>query len=102
MQKKEKKTELTFYCSACTGAIDERQVILVSEEETRTVLHATCKKCQTGTMFFISRIEKGLATVGMTTDLSRSEVQELFSQKAISADDVIEVYRLIHEAKTEK
>ena len=40
--------------------------------------------------------------VGMASDLSQNEVLDLFSQKAISADEVIEVYRNMRVEKVKK
>jgi hypothetical protein len=97
MQEKGKNSELMLNCSVCSEAIEERGTVLVDEKEARTIFHTTCQKCLTATLIFISRTEKGMMSVGMATDLDRIEVQEMFGGKAISADEVIEVYRLMNE-----
>lgn len=97
MQGKGKNSDLMLNCSVCSGAIEDRSIILVDEKEARTIFHSTCQKCLTATLIFLSQTEKGMMSVGMATDLNRDEVQEMFSRNAISADEVIEVYRLVNK-----
>ena len=102
MQEKGKNLDLMLNCSVCANVFEEQSVALVNEQEAKTIFHATCQKCLTSTLIFLSRTEKGMMSVGMATDLNRSEAERVFDKKAISADEVIEVYRLTTNGKNEE
>ena len=102
MHEKGKNLDLVLSCAVCTTVMEEKNVNMVAEQEMRTVFHALCPKCLTASLFFLSRTEKGLVSVGTATDLNREEAGKIFGQKAISADEVIEVYRSMTEMKGEK
>lgn len=102
MQEKGKNLDLMLNCSVCSSAFEERNVVLVKEQEAKTIFHATCQKCLTASLIFLSRTEKGMMSVGMATDLDRIEASDVFNKKAISADEVIEVYRLTTREKSEE
>ena len=102
MQEKRKNLDLMLNCSVCASALEERDIILIDEKETKTIFHTTCQKCLTSALIFLSRAEKGMISVGMITDLNRNEARGMFNRKAISADEVIEVYRLMMREKTKE
>ena len=102
MPEKKKNLDLVLSCAVCAQVIEEERVSMVAEREAKMVFHALCPKCLTASLFFLSRTENGLVSVGTATDLSREEAMRIFGQKAISADDVIEVYRSMTKMKNEK
>lgn len=102
MHENRKKLDLVLSCAVCTTVMEEKNVNVVAEQEMKTVFHALCPKCLTASLFFLSHTEKGLVSVGTATDLNREEAIKIFGQKAISTDEVIEVYRSMTEMKSEK
>ena len=102
MQEKKKNLDLALNCPACGSLIEESSANFINERETKTIFHTICKKCQTASLIFVFQTEKGMMSVGMATDLNREEALGIFDLKAISADEVIEVYRLMNETKERK
>jgi hypothetical protein len=99
MLKKRKNLDLVLNCSVCSSVFDDQQILLIGERENGTIFHATCQKCLTSALIFLSQTEQGMMSVGMVTDLNGNEVRDMFGRKAIDADDVLEIYRVTHNKK---
>ncbi len=100
MLKKRKNLDLALNCSVCSSVFDDQRIILVGERENGTIFHATCQKCLTSALIFLSQTEQGMMSIGMVTDMNGVEVRDIFGKKAIDADDVLEIYRITHNKKT--
>ena len=88
MSMKNRNNNLDFLskCSACGDEIGADALTVLEEGAQKTILHATCPKCQTSSIFFLSNNQMGMVTFGMVTDLDRQEVGHKFSKKAVSVD----------------
>lgn len=97
MSMKNRNNNLDFLskCSACGGEFNADALTVLEEGAQKTILHATCRKCQTSAIFFLSNNQAGMVTLGMVTDLDSQEVVAKFSNQAISSDEVIDAHQFI-------
>lgn len=71
----------------------------VSNNKNRTAIYVSCEECLTSVVFFISQNEMGLMAVGVLTDLNSDEAKIFFGTEAISANDIIDVYKHLNNSK---
>ena len=86
-------------CPVCEKTGKYSDVAIVKEEENKTVFHLTCSQCQASMLFFISQNKMGAVSLGMLTDLNKSEAVNFVGKEAISADCVIEVHNFLKNLK---
>jgi len=94
---KKNNIDTLAHCSVCQALFRKKDIITVEQQETRTVAHVTCFKCRTSTLLFFVASANGMLSVGMVTDLGRSEVKSKFGSYAISTDDVIAAHCLMEQ-----
>lgn len=101
MSMKNRNNNLDFLskCSACGGELGAEALTVLEDGMQKTILHATCPKCQTSSIFFLSNNQAGMVTFGMVTDLDGQEVVSKFSGQAVSTDEVIDAHQFISEYK---
>lgn len=86
-------------CSFCGREITQDRMVLLDERDQRTVLHVTCKKCNTATLVFISSNNTGSVSMGMVTDMDHIEAASKFRESSVSTDEVIEIHKLVSSCK---
>lgn len=86
-------------CSFCGREIVQDKMILLDERDQRTVLHVTCKQCNTATLVFISNNNAGSVGMGIATDMDHLEAASKFGGSPVSADEVIEAYKFMSDYK---
>ncbi len=86
-------------CPLCGKKYHFSKALILDEGEERTTFHLTCESCQTSTLVFVSMGQFGIVSLGMITDLDRSEVKQLFKNEAISADQVLEVHDFMKKSE---
>ncbi len=82
-------------CPVCNKKYRSTKMLVIDEDEKRTTLHMTCEGCGAGTIVFVSLGQFGVVTLGTLTDLEQSEARAVFSQEAVSADNVIEAHQFL-------
>jgi hypothetical protein len=71
----------------------------VSNNKNQTAIYVSCEECLTAIVFFVSQNEMGVMTVGVLTDLNSNEAKSFFGSKAISTNDIIDVYEHLYNSK---
>lgn len=99
MQNKQNNLNFLAKCSFCNKKFVQSEMLLLNEQENKTIFHTTCSKCNTSTLVFLSSNEKGIVSVGMSTDLTGKDAKIFFGKEAINADEIIDMYQLISDNK---
>ncbi|MFA6383395.1 MAG: hypothetical protein WCX17_03155 [Parcubacteria group bacterium] len=95
MQNKNNNLDFLSKCSFCGGGFSVENLVLLEEQEQKTILHVTCSKCNTSAIFFLSNNQAGILSLGIMTDLDKDEVIQKFARGAVSADEVINAHQFI-------
>lgn len=95
MTDKTDNLEVLSRCGVCRSRFGRGDLLLVSDRPAKTMFHATCPKCHAATLIVLSSDQKGLVGMETITDLERDEVKEKLNRRAITADEVIEVYKAL-------
>jgi len=82
-------------CLVCGRSFGEKDLIALEKKTEKTIIHATCSKCNGSTLLFLFSGSKGLVSMGMITDLDRAEVKSKFGAYAISTDEVLDAHSMI-------
>jgi len=94
-----KNLDFLLKCSFCDGDFEDEDATILEENEQKTTLHATCVNCRTSAIFFLSNNQAGIISLGMATDLDKTEVRDKFFRSAVSADEVIDAHQFFSEYK---
>lgn len=95
MQHIKNSSDYLTRCSFCGREISQDKMILLDERDRKTVLHVTCKQCNTATLVFISNNNAESVGMGIATDMDHFEVASKFGGSPVSADEVIAVHKFI-------
>ena len=96
MRNKNNNIDILAKCSICENKFEQSDLIILEEQEQKTTFHATCTKCSTSTIIFLSNAQGGLIGLGIATDLDGKEVRNVFGREAISTDEVIAMHEFIN------
>lgn len=100
MDKNSNKLSFSLDCLVCNNRFDRESLNMVEQNDSKLIFHASCPKCQSSALLVLSNSSENEAItgIGMLTDLSSQEARGLFKAEAISADEVIEVYKKMYHA----
>jgi hypothetical protein len=82
-------------CPVCQKKYDPGKVVLLSEDDRKTVLHIACESCGISSLVFVSLGKMGAASFGLLTDLSREEVRKFYGSEPVSTDDTLSAHRFL-------
>lgn len=82
-------------CPVCQKKYDPSKVVLLSEDDRKTVLHIACESCGISSLVFVSLGKMGAVSFGMLTDLGREEIRSFYGAQPVSTDEVLEVHRFL-------
>jgi hypothetical protein len=82
-------------CPVCQKKYDPSKVVLLSEDDRKTVLHIACESCGISSLVFVSLGKMGAVSFGMLTDLERDEVRSFYGGEPVSADDALAAHRFL-------
>lgn len=82
-------------CPVCNKKYRPVKMLILDEDDKRTMFHLTCESCRVSTLVSVSLGQLGAMSVGVLTDLDQSEARTVFQGEAISSDQVIEVHQFL-------
>jgi hypothetical protein len=91
-------TETTLvHCPACGRKSSQEELKVLGGGDGSVLIHLTCAKCWAASLAVTSRDDHNnqVMTVGMLTDLNREEALDLLSKKALSVDEVLDLYQVL-------
>jgi DNA-directed RNA polymerase subunit RPC12/RpoP len=99
MKNKLNKIDFLAKCAVCENSLDPANITLLEEKEQKTTMHISCSKCNSSVLVFLSNSQAGTLSIGVATDLDRSEVRAKVDGATISADEIIDLYQFVAEEK---
>ena len=82
-------------CLACNKSQHLKKMVVLDEEEKKTVLHVVCEECGGSSLVHLSVGQMGVVSLGMMTDLEQSEAKRLYRGAPISTDEVLTVHQIL-------
>jgi len=95
MKKKTNNLDSLAKCAVCGNSFEANDILLLEEKDQKSTIHATCFKCKSTSMIFLSSTQSGLVSLGVATDLDKNEVKKIFGKEAISVDEVIDAHQFV-------
>lgn len=83
------------HCPWCEHQFKDLQVYLVAEQDTLQLFHFECASCQTNILAVVSLSGKSVTSIGVMSDLARSDAHRLLQVRRIQEDDVIQLHQLL-------
>lgn len=80
-------------CHLCNNQYSSREIKILSKKDESVTLYFYCSRCKNAVISIISAGVFGITAVSMVTDLSAAEAEKTKNEKAISADDVLMIYK---------
>jgi len=82
-------------CPVCQKKYDPGKVVLLSEDDRKTVLHIACESCGISSLVFVSLGKMGAVSFGTLTDLGREEIRKFYGNDPVSIDDTLAAHRFL-------
>ena len=83
-------------CPICSSIYDVDRAKMFSRNESATLVHLTCVRCNSYFVAMVIMIGQGVSSVGMVTDLSFDDVKRIYSSEPITTDEIIDAYEQLH------
>lgn len=80
-------------CPICSETYHTEEARRFAKNETASLVHITCHRCQSSFVAMIIMLGQGLSSVGMVTDLNYKDVERLHRAEPITVDEMIEGYQ---------
>jgi len=84
-------------CPSCRCAITQRNVVILTESEESIIAHTQCPKCNAKFITRITGSPQGITGNAILTDLNAHEARTLLTQRPITDDDFLDMYRIISD-----
>jgi len=95
MEKNNNNLDFLAKCYFCGSALGQNDITSLENKDKNNTFHITCSKCLASAIVFFSVNQTGIVSVGMATDLDKSEVKGKFRHEAVSVDEVIDAHQFI-------
>ncbi len=83
-------------CPICSANYPIEKAKVFAKNDSASLIHITCGKCQSNFVAMILVVGQGLSSVGMITDLNYDDMGRLNKTVSISVDEMIEGHQLIN------
>lgn len=90
------------HCPVCHYHYNPVEAKLLAENDGAHLLYIKCQRCQSAVLALVLMSGFGLSSVGLITDLESQEVAKFQQAKAISGDEILELFSLLHSPEAEK
>lgn len=84
-------------CLSCNKSQHAKKMIVLEEQDKKTVLHAVCDDCGGASLIHLSVGQMGVVSLGMMTDLEQSEARRLYQGNPVSTDDVFLAHQTLKD-----
>ncbi len=82
-------------CPFCNTSYSIRAARVLAQKDDAHVVHIECRQCGGSIVALILAGGVGMQSVGVVTDLTRSEVEKFSQHMTISLDDVLAAHQLV-------
>lgn len=86
-------------CPICDHKYTNVEAQLIEEDGESHLVYISCAKCHTSVLALIVFQTVGIISYGLITDLTANEVREYMHKEAIDCDDILNVYKGLHNNK---
>lgn len=83
-------------CPSCTAMVPQKNIQVIDEGELYVLAHISCGSCSAKHLASIAAYPQGIMGNAIPTDLTAPEAMDALMRKALTENDVLELYRLIH------
>ena len=94
------KIDLKFLgsCPVCASSYDRNKTSIVDKFQENITLHIECARWGSSVLVSINAGLRGLVTtVGMPTDLSKSDLKRLKKATKVTTDEVLELHMMLEQ-----
>ncbi len=84
-------------CLSCNKNQHAKKMIVLEEQDKKTVLHAVCDDCGGASLIHLTVGQMGVVSLGVMTDLEQSEARRLYQSKPVSTDDVFLAHQTLKD-----
>lgn len=87
-------------CPVCRSPFGQRHTQVIERQGEHALFHVDCGRCLSSMLMMVMTGPFGLiTTVGMITDLTRSDIQRFNLRDSVSTDDVLALHAFIERRK---
>jgi len=87
--------KIISFCPVCNAKYNPIEAKVLEEKDEAHLVHIKCRRCQSNVVALILTSNLGISSMGIVTDLDSEDVIKFKSSKAVSADDVIDIYKIL-------
>lgn len=87
------------HCPWCEQPFKDLQVSLLAEHDSLQLFHFQCQSCQVNILALVSVAGLVVTSVGVVSDLERTDVQSFLQAKPIQPDDVLKLHQALAQPK---
>jgi len=82
-------------CPMCDSAYDQDDIKIIGKKNGTLSVYLNCKHCKSSIIVFVLMNQAGVTSVSVPTDITEEDFEKIRKNKAISYDDVLEMYKFL-------
>ncbi len=87
-------------CQVCFAPYRAERAVVLEKNDEAVTIHVDCAKCASSALVTIYSGVKGLVTsVGVPTDLSKSDLERIKKSKRVTHDEVLELHAFLERSE---
>ncbi len=87
-------------CPFCSAEYDLDEAKVIGEEDEATMVYVTCDRCESSIVAMVAMTGLGIVSLGLVTDMTAEDTKIFFDKKAVSSNELLEIYELLKEDKS--
>lgn len=89
--------KLVKECPVCKAAYEPGMTTILEAYDEAELVHITCGSCTHAMIAIVAVSQFGMSTIGMMTDLTKTDAVRMRSRQAISGDDILNLHALLQK-----
>ncbi|OGH85003.1 MAG: hypothetical protein A2493_02750 [Candidatus Magasanikbacteria bacterium RIFOXYC12_FULL_33_11] len=89
-------------CLVCKSKLTDKNIKIVSEENSSYMFHLQCHKCDNALVLLASINEIGVGIVGMMSDLTFEDAKKMHKKDVIDEDFLLDAYQTLYKISFNK
>ncbi len=93
---------IPLYCDKCGSLHNKDNIEIIDKNENLTIIYMMCENCLSKNIMYVIKPLNVINKTVINVDLESNEIKKFAGSKAITTDDILNIYSIIKSKKINK
>jgi len=89
--------QISTKCPMCSASYKQDDIKVINKDDGSLSIHLSCSHCKSSVVMLLMAGPMGVTTISIPTDITEEDFEKMRTDRAISCDDVLEMYKFLKD-----